>query len=116
MRMAADHLGGDGVDHAAEIEGALLLGHAGVKHDLEQQVAKLVAQVAQVTARNGVGDLVGFLDGVWRDRREVLLQIPRTAAAGRAQRRHDLDEPDDIAGWFHGLGFAGYGLGRAGRR
>ena len=30
----------------------------------------------------------------------ILLEIPRTAAAGRAQRRHDLDQPGDVAGRF----------------
>ena len=42
MRMAADQLGGDGLDHVAEIEGALLLGHAGMEDDLQQQVAQFV--------------------------------------------------------------------------
>ena len=63
---------------------------------------KLVAQIVEIAARNGVGDLVGFLDRIGGDGREILLQVPRTAGAGRAQRRHDVEEPVDIAGRGHG--------------
>ena len=80
-------------DHVAEVEGAWLLRHAGVKDDLQQEVAELVAQVVEIAARDGVGDLVGFLDRVGRDGREILLEVPRAAGSGRAQRRHDLDQP-----------------------
>ena len=39
--MTADQLRGDGFDHVAEIEGALLLRHAGMENDLQQQIAEL---------------------------------------------------------------------------
>ena len=99
--MAAQELLGDRLDHVAEIERALLLRHAGMEHDLEQEVAEFFAQIVEVAARDGVGDLVGFFERVGRDGREILLQVPRAAGAGRAQRRHDLDEPGDVAGRFH---------------
>ena len=102
VRMAADQLLGDGLDHVAEIEGALLLRHAGVKHHLQQEIAQFVAQIVEIVTDDGVGDLVGFLERVGRDGREILLQVPRTTGAGRAQRRHDLEEPGDIAGRGHG--------------
>ena len=89
-------------DHVAEIERALLLRHAGVEHDLEQEVAQFLAQVVEIAARDGVGDLVGLLERVGRDGREILLQVPRAAGAGRAQRRHDLEQPGDVAGRGHG--------------
>ena len=79
MRMPPDQLLGDRLHHVAEIERALLLGHAGVEHDLQQQVAQFVAQVVEIAALDRVGDLVGFLDRVGRDGREVLLQVPRAA-------------------------------------
>ena len=101
MRMAADKLLGDRLDHVAEIEGALLLRHAGVEHDLQQEVAQFVAQIVEIAAGDGVGDLVGLLDRVGRDGREILLQIPRTAGPGRAQRRHDVEKTGDIAGRGH---------------
>ena len=39
MRMAADHLARDRLDHVAEGKGVLLFGHAGVIDDLQQEVA-----------------------------------------------------------------------------
>ena len=95
--MAADELGVDRLDHVAEIEGALLLRHAGVEHDLQQQVAELFLKIGKIVARDGVGDFVGFFERVGRDGREILLQIPRAAGLGRPQRRHDLDQPADVA-------------------
>ncbi len=122
VRMTADQLLGDRLHHVAERERALLLGHAGVEHDLQQQVAQFVLQVVEVAAADRVGHLVGFLDGVGRDGREILLEVPRAAAAGRAQRRHDLDQPGDVAGGFH-AGLIGWPVaiaascsGRSGRR
>ena len=66
--MPADHFAGDGLDHVAERERALLLRHAGVIDDLQQEIAELVAEIVEIAARNGLGDLIGFLDGVRRDR------------------------------------------------
>ena len=45
MRMTAHELGGDGFDDAAEIKQARLFRHAGVKDDLQQKVAELLAQI-----------------------------------------------------------------------
>ncbi len=77
MRMPADQLGGDGLDHVAEVERALLLRHAGVEHDLEQEVAQFVPQVDEIAARDRVGDLVGFLDRVGRDASRSPARGPR---------------------------------------
>ena len=99
--MTADQFFGDRLDHAAEIERALLLRHAGVEHHLEKQVAQLLAKVCEIAAGDGVGHLVGLFERVGRDRRKVLLQVPGAAGAGRPQRRHDLQKPADIAGGFH---------------
>ena len=97
VRVAADHLVGDGAHDVVPGEGAGLLGHAGVVDDLEQQVAELVAELAHVAAGDRLGDLVGLLDGVGRDRGEVLLDVPRAAARRVAQPRHDRDEARDAA-------------------
>ena len=101
VRMAADQLGRDGLDHVAEDEGAGLLGHAGVEHDLQQQVAELVPEVLEVAALDGVGNLVGLLDRVGRDRPERLLKVPRTSAARPSEGRHDVDQALDLAGRDH---------------
>ena len=92
MRMPPDHLARDRLDHVAERERILLLGHAGMIHHLQQEIAELVAEIVEIAARDGVGDLIGFLDGVGRDGRKILLEVPRAAAVGRAQRRHDLEQ------------------------
>ena len=92
MRMPPDHLSRDRLDHVAERECVLLLGHARVIHHLQQEIAEFIPEIVEIAARDGVGHLVGFLDGVGRDRRKILFEVPRTAAAGRAQRHHDLEQ------------------------
>ncbi len=92
MRMPADHLARDGLDHVAERKGVLLFGHAGVKHHLQQQIAEFIAEIDQIVAHDRVRHLVGFFDGVGRNGRKRLFEIPRTAGAGRSQLRHDLDQ------------------------
>src|SRR3546814_2146535 len=64
----------------------------GVKDDLEQQVAKLVADRRGIAAGDRVRDLIGFLDRIGRDRREILRQIPFAAAVGIAQLSHDREQ------------------------
>ena len=82
MGMTPHELGGDGFDDAAEIKQARLFRHAGVKDDLQQKVAKLLAQIFRFPTLNRVGDLVGLFNGEWRDRGEGLLDVPRAAAIG----------------------------------
>ena len=79
VRMALDHLVGERLGDVGEIERALLLGHAGVEGDLEEEVAEFFLERRHVAALDRVGDLVGFLDRVRRDGREILLDIPRAA-------------------------------------
>jgi hypothetical protein len=62
--MAADQLAGDAVDHAGELETPFFPGQLAVIDHLEQQVAQLTLQVIEVTALDGVGDFVGFFEGV----------------------------------------------------
>src|SRR5690606_25386432 len=73
VRVTPHHLvaecGRDGV----EIEMARLLGHAGVEHDLKEQVAKLLLERRHVDALDRVRNLVGLFDRIGRYRREGLL-------------------------------------------
>ena len=92
MRMPSDHLSRDRLDHVAECERVLFLRHAGVEHHLQQEIAEFVAEIVEIAARDGVGDLIGLLDGVGRDGRKILFEIPGAAAAGRSQRRHDVEQ------------------------
>jgi hypothetical protein len=91
--MALDHLVGDGGGDLVEVEMPRLLGHLRVVDRLEEEVAELSLQLAPCLPFDRVGNLVGFLDRVGRDRAEVLLDIPRTAGLGVAQARHDGAEP-----------------------
>jgi hypothetical protein len=92
VRVAALHLVADRACDLGEGKGALLLGHARMEHHLQQQVAQLVAEIVEVATVDRIGHLVGFLDGVRRDGREVLLQVPRAAALRVAQARHDRQQ------------------------
>ena len=71
VRMAADHLVGDRASDVGEGEAAGFLGHARVVDDLEQQIAEFVRQSGEVAPSDRVGDFVGFLDRVGRDRAKV---------------------------------------------
>jgi hypothetical protein len=112
MRMAADQLGGQRLDDVAEGKGALLFGHPGMKNDLQQQVAQLIFQAREVTAGNGVRNLVGLLKRVGSNRPEILLEIPRATRSGRSERRHDLKQARNVAGRLHWRGH-GTGAGRS---
>ena len=80
MRVPPDHLRRDRLDHVRKGEGADLVSHLSVIDDLQEEVAKLLAQIVHILTRDRVRDLVGFLDRVWRDGLEGLLDIPRAAA------------------------------------
>ena len=102
MRVTADHFARDGLDHIAERERVLLLRHAGVKHHLQQEVAEFVAQVVEIAACDRVDNLIGLLDRIGRDAREILFEVPRTAGHGGPKPGHDLDQAGNVAGRGHG--------------
>ena len=76
VRMAAFHLVADAVDDVVEREVAGFLGHLRVEDDLELEIAEFVGERVHIVARDRVGDLIGFLDRVGRDRREGLDACP----------------------------------------
>ena len=92
VRMPADHFLADSPRHVLEGEGARLLGHARVKHHLQQEVAQLVAQGVEVVLRDRLDNLVRLFDGIGSDAGEGLFPIPGTARVRMAQRRHDLKQ------------------------
>ena len=92
VRVAALHLVANAIDDVVEREQSGFLGHLRVEHDLELEVAELVGERVHVLARDRVGDLVGFLDRVGRDRAERLDRVPFAAAHRIAQAAHDLDQ------------------------
>src|SRR5262249_42769812 len=97
VRVAPHQLGGETFDHISKVECALLLRHPGMENDLKQEIAEFITQVVEITSRDGVGDFICLLDGIGGDRLECLLQVPGAPRAGRAQRRHDLEQPRNIA-------------------
>ena len=96
MRVAAYHFCGNRLDHGGEIEIAGFLGHLRVKHDLEQQVAQFVLERRHIVVIDGVGDFIGFLDGMGKDGGEGLFDVPRATAVGITQPRHDIEQFLDI--------------------
>ena len=46
---------------------------------------------------DGVGDFIGFFDRIWRNGREILLEIPRASSLRIAQSRHDICERGNIS-------------------
>ena len=101
MRVSPDQLLGDRLDDVTECESILLFRHAGVKNDLQQQIAQFLTEIGKIIALDRVGNLIGFLKRVRRNRREVLRQIPRTTGLRGPQRGHDFKKPADIAGRGH---------------
>jgi len=88
LGVSANHLCSDGVNDVAEAEASLLLCHARVIDDLQQEIAELVLKPIEIAARDRVGHLIAFLDGVGRNRREGLIAIPRAAGCRVPQPRH----------------------------
>ena len=93
MGVAALHLVGDVAGDIVEIEPAFFPAHLGVKHDLKQQIAELLAQSRPILALDRIRHLIGFFDGVGRDGAKTLLLVPRATRLGIAQPGHDLEQP-----------------------
>ncbi|MNE74476.1 hypothetical protein D3C80_1705590 [compost metagenome] len=92
MRVTADQLAGDAVDHSVEFETAFFARQLAVVNHLEQQVTEFALQVLEVAALDGVGDFVGFFEGVGDDGRVGLLEVPRAAILRVAQAGHEVEQ------------------------
>ena len=90
--MPALELVGNRGRHRVEIEMPALLRDAGLEYDLEQEVAEFVAHRGRVAALNRIGNFVGFLDRVRRNRLPILLQVPWAAGLRITQPCHDLQQ------------------------
>ena len=102
MWVAIDHLLGHRFNHVREGEQGGFLRQAGVVDDLEKEIAKFLAKIVGMVAGDRVGDFVGLLDGVGRDGREGLLDVPGTAGFRMAESRHNADQAFNVAAGFHG--------------
>src|SRR3546814_4974650 len=76
MRMTPLHLVRNRGRDVVESEQPVVGGDLCMKDDLEQQVAKRVADCRGVADGDRIGDLIGFLDRIGRNRREILRQSP----------------------------------------
>ena len=92
MGMAIDHLVGDHRRDVIETEGRGFACDLGMVDDLKQQIAQFLLERREIVAFDCVGDLVGFLDGVWRDCLEGLVDVPGTAMLPVTQPSHDLQQ------------------------
>ena len=81
VRMSVNQLVAQGVGHIAEIECALFLAQFRIEHHVQQQVAQLLFDALHIMVGDGIGQLVGLLDGVAPQRIESLLAVPGTLAA-----------------------------------
>ena len=75
--MAYNEFAANLVADIADVERALLFGHPGVEHDLQQQVAQFLAEQDVVGVVNGLNDFVGLFDEVFADGCMRLLTSPR---------------------------------------
>ena len=92
MRMAADHLIGNRPRDVGEAKKPGLLRHPGVIDHLEQQIAEFIGQRQKIPPRDGIRNLIGFLDRVGGDGGKILHPIPRAADGRVPQGRHDVQQ------------------------
>ena len=90
MRVPPDHFAANTVSDVVEIEFTGLRGHLGMKNDLKKQVSQLVTQGGHVFSRDRIRDLIGLLDRIGGNTREVLLAVPGAAAIRISQTGHNL--------------------------
>ena len=88
VRMAANQLAVQALQHVRDREMAFVGRHLRIKEHLQKQIAKLFGKMVEVAALDGVEDLVDLFQRVFANGIEGLLAIPR-AAAGSAQPGHD---------------------------
>src|ERR1700691_2343398 len=104
MRLPLGEFGVNAFGNVCKPKPAALLGQPRMKHDLKQQIAELRTQLLRLAALDGVGHLVGFLNGEWRNAGESLRLIPRTAALRIAQSRHQRKQRlETLAGPAHSV-------------
>ena len=92
VRMTGFQLVRDCRGDVGESERTLFLGHARMKHDLEQEIAEFAAERIAIVTLDRIGDFVGFLDGIGRDRRESLRTVPFAARDRVPEPGHDAEE------------------------
>src|SRR2546421_1172182 len=67
------------------------------KDRFEYKITQLLAQRVMIASIDRFEHFIGFLEHERLQGIDSLLAVPR-AAAGAAQRRHDLDQPGELSG------------------
>jgi hypothetical protein len=90
MRVSPDHLLGISACHIIEAEATNLLGHAGMKYDLKQEVPEFITKIAHVPTLDRIRNFVSLLNGVRGDAAKVLLDIPRATIFRVTELAHNF--------------------------
>src|SRR5262249_9120979 len=91
VRVTPDELVADRRDDIVRPERALFAAELRLKHDLEQKIPELAAELLAIAAVDPVDDLARLLEDISAKRGEILLAVPR-AAVGGEQTLHELDQ------------------------
>ncbi len=94
--MAAHELVGDQLQRIGDLEVSRLRLELGEEHGLEDEVAQLLAERGVVVPIDRLDHFVRFLEHERLERVDRLFPVPRTPARP-AERRHDLDQSDELA-------------------
>ena len=92
MRMTENHLVAQLVAYISNIKLLFLLTYPAVEHNMQQDIAQLLANLTLVIADDGIAELIGLLDGIRTQRLVGLLTVPRTL---HAQTIHDIQQPSE---------------------
>jgi hypothetical protein len=79
MGVAADHLGGDPLDHLGQTESLLFLVEPGQKDDLKKQVTQLLPDIVQVVTGQGLQQFMGFFQQIMLEAFRGLFAVPGAA-------------------------------------
>ena len=94
--MPAHELVGDQLQRIGDLEVSRLGLELGEEHGLEDEVAQLLAERGVVVPIDRLDHLVRLLEHERLERVDRLIPVPRTPVRP-AERRHDLDQPDELA-------------------
>ena len=89
MRVPINQLIAELVADIGDIEVTCLGAYLGIEDDVEEDVAELLADVILVVLDDGIGQLIGLLDGVRTQALVGLLTVPRTFLA---KIIHDVEQ------------------------
>jgi len=85
----------DGICDVVESKQAALFGELRMKDDLKEQIPELLAKRDVVAPIDGVRHLVGFFDGIGRNRFKRLFAIPGTTTVRIPQASHHFEQAFD---------------------